>query len=167
MIKKRSYERYFFENDPSKGGRPRKLDPVKALKLRLEGYSYPAIGRKLGVDHSTVISALKNFKNLFQTLPDAEIYERIKPPCLSALELKLVNALANDEKIDKANYGHIAFAIREIAKLNNLARGKPTEIQDITQVEKTFKEIKEEKEELLKEIKKLGGIVIDGELVEK
>lgn len=38
-------------------GRPRSLDYAEALRLREQGLSYPEIGRRLGVHHTTALYA--------------------------------------------------------------------------------------------------------------
>ncbi len=103
----------------------KRLDIREALRLRIEKkLNYAEIARVLKTGETTVYQALKPFQPFFDKLASVPEYEVEKPNILSAIEFRLAQALANEDKINSASLSGVAHAFDKIATANRYIRGQ-------------------------------------------
>jgi predicted DNA-binding protein YlxM (UPF0122 family) len=142
--------------DPSHGLLP--LDPnisdgidlSHVLKLRLiKKLSFQEIGKMYGVSKQAISNKLKNF---FDKLPDGnslEAYKENRKELLSAIELKILSYIFDDEKLKSARLGELTVAYGVLFDKRRLEEGKSTSniaykevTKEIEEIEKALREYK-------------------------
>jgi hypothetical protein len=97
----------------------------RAVELRLRGLSYDDIATKLGVAKSTVHEQLSGVFDLLD--PErVNAYREHRVTLLDALELKMLGALSDDERIAKASLNNAAFTFTQVFNARRLESGQST-----------------------------------------
>jgi hypothetical protein len=97
----------------------------RAIELHLRGYTYQDIADKLGVAKSTVCEQMGSVFALLD--PDRQqAYEAHRIPILTAVEMRLVGALTDPAKIEKASLNNVAYAMTQVHQARRLEQGQST-----------------------------------------
>lgn len=120
---------------------PRKqLDVGRALKLRLQGYSYREIGEMLGgYADSTVCDALQGITKLLKQPELLRAYRENKAELLESVEMKLITSLPDDLDVKKgrralSGYQKVGMLGIVFDKLRLLRNESTENIHNLTQI---------------------------------
>jgi hypothetical protein len=117
---------------PPRVNRYGQIDVAKALRLRLEhGLSYEEIGVHLCPTNpfkkQSIKDALERFGELVKEPGLVRAYCDSRATTLGALELQLMQSLADPKAIRKASLNNRAYAFQQIHTARRLEEGKSTE----------------------------------------
>ncbi len=106
-----------------------RVDVAKALKLRLKnGMTINEIADHFGVTKQAISQALKSFRGLLNSdASSVEAFDSCKPQLLSAVEQKMLQALLDPDKLQKASLNNVAYAFTQIHSANRLERNLSTD----------------------------------------
>lgn|SRR3990167_8977330 len=103
-----------------------RVDVTKALKMRLQGFSYDDIADKMGVAKASVYARLKK---LGLILDDPELtnrYREHEADLLDSVQVRLITSLAHKSDDKKASVNNLAYAARQVFDMRRLSRGEST-----------------------------------------
>jgi len=104
----------------------RKLNVVKALELRLKGYTYADIGKSLGVSRQGAQKALSKFGNLLDNPEAVNAYKMHEPDLISSAKLQVAVSLVDASKLEKASLNNAAYAFTQLNQAERLLRDQST-----------------------------------------
>jgi hypothetical protein len=107
-----------------------RVDVAKALKLRTQGNTYEEIGSILGVSKNAVHKAIHNFEAFLQEAGQPGVLQAFQDnrgQLLSAIEMRMLRSLVDEEAISKASLNNRAYAFEKIHAARRLEEGKSTE----------------------------------------
>jgi hypothetical protein len=108
----------------------KRIDVAKALKLRVQGNTYEEIASVFGVTKGAVHAALNKFESF---LTDAgqpgvlQAFQDNRGHLLTAIEMRLMRSMVDEEAISKATLNNRAYAFQQIHAARRLEEGKSTE----------------------------------------
>ena len=89
--------------------------------------TYKQIADTFGVTKQSVHAALKRFENFIASPHHITAYKDNRSNVLSSVELGIIEAMADQEKLDKAGIHQLAPALREVTTARRLNDGESTE----------------------------------------
>ena len=130
-----------------------KIDLRKAYNMRYhQKLSFGEIAKLFDCDKSSVFRALERFEKIIGNPDDIQVYEANKPNLLSAVEMRLLENLTNEDKLKDASLNNVAYSLTQVSNANRLARGLATEIYDNFTIQASLEDIRKRKQELMKEL---------------
>lgn len=99
---------------------------VKVLELRAAGRTGDEIASSVKAPRSTVYELLKRFEGLTLDPGVLEAYERNRPAFLSAVELRLLQSLVDEDKIAAASLNNRAYSFTQAFNARRLECGQST-----------------------------------------
>lgn len=116
------------EETPKPIGRPRKVDVLQALRLRVQNHlSYQEIADRLGCTKGAVWQTLSAFKNLVENPEAVGGYVDARAKLLTAVEFELLKDVLDAEKRQKASLNNTAYAFSQVFNARRLTEGQSTE----------------------------------------
>lgn len=124
------------------------IDPLEVYKLRKQHQlSFQQIGDITGNTAGGVHRAYHNFLQTLGTREDTESYSNARASLLTAVEERLVHAVIDPEKIEKASLNNVAYALTQVHTMRRLEQGQSTNnVSVLSQV------ISSAKQQLVKEL---------------
>jgi predicted DNA-binding protein YlxM (UPF0122 family) len=105
----------------------KKVDIKAAVKLRFKHrLSYQKIADDLNCSKSAIYKALKPLEKLIRNPDEIESFKMQRANILTALEIKLIESLVDDEKHKKASLNNAAYAFQQIHNARRLEEGLST-----------------------------------------
>ena len=108
-----------------RGERRERSKLKRAIALRIQGKSYDEIATKLGIAKSTVHKQLSGVFELLDPERQQQ-YEQHRVSLLSAVEMRMVGALADDTRLEKASLNNVAYALTQVHQARRLESGEST-----------------------------------------
>lgn len=134
-----------------------KLPIGKMLNLRLKhGYSYDQLAKTFNVPRTSVYTALAPIIHLIDNPNVARGYADNRVNVLTAVEAKLVSALADSDKIKAANINNIAYAYQQINTARRLESGQSTHNVMFADVSDALEAARERRERIEMELLGMG-----------
>lgn len=116
------------EETPKPIGRPRKVDVLQALRLRVQNHlSYQEIADRLGCTKGAVWQTLSAFKNLVENPEAVGGYIDARAKLLTAVEFELLKDVLDAEKRQKASLNNTAYAFQQVFNARRLTEGQSTD----------------------------------------
>jgi hypothetical protein len=105
-----------------------RVDVAKALKLRLQGLTFTAIGKVLGVTKQSVSRALTNFEPFLNGVEPGQLtaYAEERGNFLSAIEVRLMRSLTDEGAIKKASLRDRTVSMGIVFDKRRLEAGQST-----------------------------------------
>jgi len=85
------------------------------------------IGKLTGIPYQTIHQALRPFDNIINKPESLQIYNNSRAEVLSAIEMELLVALADKERIQKASLNNVAYAFNQVHSARRLEQGLSTD----------------------------------------
>ena len=105
----------------------KKVDIGAAVKLRFKhGLSYQKIADVLNCSKSAIYKALKPLEKLMRNPDEIESFKTQRANILTALEIKLIESLVDEEKHKRASLNNVAYAFQQIHVARRLEEGLST-----------------------------------------
>jgi len=146
-----------------KKGIVKTLDISKALQLRIEKrMTYEDIGKYFGCTKMTVQRNLKPYLNMIADPADIKAYRSMKTDFLDAIELKLLNKVVDEEKLEKATLHQTASALNIVSNIGRLEKGLSTENVAFQDLSESLEKLKQKKAQLAETLGLKDGIGEEG-----
>ena len=146
----------------------KKLDIAQVIKLKdINRLSFQDIANKTGYSKPYVHTAYTEFKKLLPSIPELETFKNNRANLLSGIEYKMLQNIADDDKISKASLNNVAYSFNQIHTARRLEEGKGTAGGVTVNIEIAYQEATDRSRNIrLKHIGSNEPIVIDNDLQE-
>jgi len=125
------------------------IDVTKALQLRInKRMTLTDIGKYFDCCAQTVSNHLKPYMNIIANPADLKAFNSHKGELLDSIELKLLNTVADEEKLEKANLHQCASALNIISGIGRLEKGLSTENIAFSDMSESLEKLQQRKRQL-------------------
>lgn len=109
---------------PSQAIKPRQISKLLECKLKNMPVAQAARAAKLPV--STAQRALERYASWIEDIKDIQDFEGMRSQILTAHEMRLLESMMANDKLEKASVNNVAYALRQVHDMRRLHQGLST-----------------------------------------